>query len=206
MRLTKSKLKIQLSKLKEFEDPKLDLEQYPTPGDIAADILWNAHMLKDIEDRTIIDAGCGTGRFGIGALLLGAKFVYFIDIDIEALNILKQNLGQFSYSNYRIINRDFTKTRKTGLEQIDTIIQNPPFGTKQEHADRLFLLKAFRLAPVIYSLHKTASGRFIEAIIRDNDYERTHYWEYSFDLKQTQKFHKRKIHRIDVGCWRLRKT
>ncbi|MCK4670487.1 MAG: methyltransferase [Nanoarchaeota archaeon] len=207
MPITKTKLKIQLSKLGEFKQPKLNLEQYPTPGNIAATILWNAFMLGDIEDKIILDAGCGTGRFGIGALLLGAKFVYFVDIDKKALTILKENLKQHKFKNYQIINKDIKSIKKTDFKKkLQTIIQNPPFGTKKEHADKLFLEKAFKLCDRIYSMHKLTTKAFLNAIVKDSKFKVTHYWDFFFELKQTQAFHKRKIYRIDVACWRLKKT
>jgi putative methylase len=206
MQMNKTRLKVQLSKLKEFSQPKLMLEQYPTPGDISAAILWNAFMLGDIEDKVILDAGCGTGRFGIGSLILGAKFVYFIDIDKEALNILKENLKLFKFKNYKIINKDISKIKKSELKKIDTVIQNPPFGTKKAHADKLFLETAFKFSDTIYTMHKIESKEFINAIAKDNSFHVTHYWDYFFELKQTQMFHKRKIYRIDVACWRLKKV
>ena len=88
--ITKSKLAIQLSKLKVFETAKIKLEQYPTDSEIAADILWNAFMQHDIEGKVIADLGAGTGVLGIGALLLNAKKVCFVEKDKEAVKLLKE--------------------------------------------------------------------------------------------------------------------
>ena len=77
--MKKSKLAIILSKFETFKEPKAELEQYPFDGQSASEMLWNACQLGDIEGKKIGDLGCGTGILGIGALLLGAKFVYFID-------------------------------------------------------------------------------------------------------------------------------
>ncbi len=44
---------------------------------------------------------------------------------------------------------------------VDVVIQNPPFGTKEQHADCEFLKKAFELAPVIYSFHKNSTKNYI---------------------------------------------
>lgn len=41
--------------------PKVELEQYTTPAKIAADLLWNAHALGDIEGLKVVDLACGTG-------------------------------------------------------------------------------------------------------------------------------------------------
>ena len=62
-----------LSGLKGFDEAKVRLEQYPTDGETAADILWNMYILGDIDGKVIVDLGAGTGILGIGAGLLGAK-------------------------------------------------------------------------------------------------------------------------------------
>lgn len=199
--LTKSGLAIELSRLQDFEANILQLEQYSTPSEIAADLIWKAHMLGDIKGKIILDPACGPGFLGIGCLLLGAKKVIFLDIDENSLGVLKNNLKKLDIkkSQYEIVNQDIKDYGK----KAEVIIQNPPFGTKKEHADRIFLEKAFSVAPVIYSMHKVESKGFIQQLSKERGYRITHYWEYDFQLKATQKFHKRKIHRIKVGCWRL---
>ena len=51
---SKSELAVELSKLKVFGKSELLLEQYPTPGEIGADLLWNAHFLGDIKGKIIL--------------------------------------------------------------------------------------------------------------------------------------------------------
>src|SRR3989344_9379113 len=93
-KITKSGLAIELSKLKVFESPKVRQEQYPTDSEIAASVLWNAYILGDLEGKVIADLGCGTGILGIGALLLGAKEVLFVDSDEKALERAKNSLSK----------------------------------------------------------------------------------------------------------------
>ncbi len=70
--MRKKQLEIFLSNLKEMEDPDMFEEQYTTPGDIAAEIALFAYHRRDIEGKTVIDLGAGTGRLGIASLLLGS--------------------------------------------------------------------------------------------------------------------------------------
>ena len=91
MKLNKKSLAIFLSKLKKQESVSASLEQYPTDSDSAAHILWHAYMSGDIEDKVVADFGCGNGIFGIGALILGAKKVYFVDIDKNSIEVAKKN-------------------------------------------------------------------------------------------------------------------
>ena len=50
---------------------------------------WLTH--EDLQDKVVIDYGCGSGILGIAALLLGARQVYAVDIDPQAVLATKQN-------------------------------------------------------------------------------------------------------------------
>ena len=200
---SKSQLAIALSKLEVFARPKPSLEQYPTDSEIAGDILWTASMMKDIEGKTVADLGCGTGTLGIGALLLGAEKVIFIDKDPEALDVLKHNLASVGIEeSFDIIESDI----KDLHDKVDIVIQNPPFGTREDHADKKFLEKAIEIADTIYSFHKTSTASFVKTFTKDQGFELTHRFDFDFPLKQTMEQHKKKIHRIKVTCFRLEKN
>ena len=200
--ITKSKLAIILSKINQFENPDPRLEQYPTDSEIAADMLWKANMLGDIKGKIIADNGCGTAILGLGCLLLGAKKVYFIDIDKAALKIAKKNIkNDYRGKNYSITNRKIEETKI----KADVVVQNPPFGSQKRHADRVFLEKAFQ-APVVYSFHIAETRAFIKKYAEDRDMSVTHYWKYSFPLKKSMKFHSKRRVSIDIGCFRFMKS
>ena len=205
---SKSSLAILLSKLRVFETPKLKSEQYTTDSEIAADVLWQAYYLKDIENRIIADLGSGTGILGLGALLLGAKKVFFIENDKNSIRTAKENLrfleeetGTKLTEKAIFLNQNINNFN----EKVDTVIQNPPFGTKQKHADKIFLEKAFSLAKIIYSFHKLETERFVNSISKNNAFEVTHLWKFDFPIKAIYSFHRKRIQRIKVGCWRMEK-
>jgi putative methylase len=198
--VSKSGLAIVLSRLKQFENPKASLEQYSTDSEIAADMLWFAYMNQDIEDKKIADLGCGPGIFGIGALKIGAKFVYFVDKDDYAIKTTKENLD--IEKNLEIIKLDVSEFDK----KVDTVLMNPPFGTKIKHHDKVFLQKAVSCSNVIYSIHKITSKGFIEAFSKDNGFKLTHIIPYKMALSRTMKFHKKNKVFIEVACFRLQKV
>jgi putative methylase len=204
--LTKSGLGIVLSELKDFKKHDLMFEQYSTPPEIAADVLWNAYMNGDIDGKIIIDAACGPGYLGIGALLLGAKKVFFVDKSEDAVEILKENI-KFIYDKYDSFIMKRSEIILSDIKDFDgkadVVLQNPPFGTKEKHADKLFLEKAFSNAGIAYSFHKTTTKKFVEAIAKDSGFRITHLWRYDFRIKAIHKFHEKKSMMVDVTVFRL---
>jgi putative methylase len=204
--VTKSGLAIKLSKLPVFIKGNLTLEQYPTDSEIAAESLWAAYMNGDIEDKIIADLGAGTGILGIGALELGAKFVYFVEKDKTVIEQLEANLANYDKKNYAIINSDISDFKPSKGVEIDTVIMNPPFGTKKKHSDREFLIKAFSLSNKVYSFHKTSTSGFIESISSSSGFRIVIKKDFEFPLKQTYSFHKSKIKRIEVSLFYMAKN
>jgi putative methylase len=203
--ITKSRLAIILSKLNLFIRGNILLEQYPTDSEIAAESLWIVYMNGDIEGKVIVDLGAGTGILGIGALELGAKFIYFVEKDKKAIEQLETNLAIYNKINYAIIDSDISdfdisNTYKS-MEKIDTIIMNPPFGTKEKHSDREFLIKAFSLCDKIYSFHKTTTSAFVESFSAGSGFRIVIKKDFEFPLKHTYSFHKSKIKRIEVSLF-----
>jgi putative methylase len=207
---TKKQLAIILSQLKGFKDPKTRLEQYEIDSEIAAEIVWNAFYRREIKGKIIADLGCGTGILGLAVLLMEAKKVFFVDIDENAVDVAKENL-KFLEEKFDVNLAGKAKFIVEDVdffdEKVDIVIENPPFGIKGEkHADKVFLEKAFKIGGVVYSFHKAESKKFIDAVAQDNGFNVEGYWEFSWPLKHTMKFHKKKIEHIPVGCWRLVKN
>ena len=204
--ITKSGLAVVLSQLKNFEEPKVRQEQYFMDSEIAASVLWNAYLLKDIEGKEIADLGCGTGVLGIGALMLGAKHAFFVDSDEKALQTAKDNISKVKSEGYELGEAEFICSDIGKLEiKADTIIQNPPFGTKIRHNDIFFLQKALQTVDVVYSFHKSETLGFLRKFAAKNNAEITHVFDFKFPIKASFSFHPRQIHRINVSCLRLKK-
>lgn len=205
-RQTKKGVAMLLSALKGFKQPKVKAEQYITDPETAADALWSAYMQGDIEGKTIADLGSGTGILGIGALLLGAKRVFFVEKDEEAMNACGENYEAMKKNPFVRGEAVFILSDISGFsEKADTAIQNPPFGTRDKHADREFLAKAFETAPAVYSFHKSSTESFVRTFSDGNGFRVTHKVDFAFPLKKTQDYHTRRIHRIEVSLFRMEK-
>jgi len=184
-------------------------------SEVAAILLWKMMLNSEIEDRIIVDLGAGTGILGIGALLLGAKHVIFVDVDSKMkteieknIEILNENWEIDVEGRWNFVCKDVKEFQLD--EKIDKteviVLMNPPFGTRNKHLDKVFLEKAMELTHSIYTMHKTSTKVFIEALCRDNNLDI--YWleDTSFPIKNTMQQHTKKIERIEVSLFNLRKN
>lgn len=183
-------LEIALSRLSSFDSPKAALEQWQTPGRIAAEILFDVAKHGDL--TTVADFGCGTGIFAIGAALLGAKVVA-IDIDPEAVDVAKNNAVAAGVEvDFRVGDVfDFS-------EHVHCVIQNPPFGTVTEKLDTAFLKHALSVGDAVYTLHAHPSANFINRI---HAHSIEFLATYDFPLRAVRPFHGK--HSVACDLWRL---
>lgn len=195
-----------LGDLEDFVQPKVELEQYATRPHIAARILHTIHShFDDLDGRVVLDLGCGSGVFLIGASLLGAGSCIGVDIDASALEICSRNCRQFEVDNVDLMCSDAASWFPRAADDrgrpplVDVVITNPPFGTKNNQGvDMMFLRRALAVAgTAVYSLHKTST--------RDHIVKKAAEWkvkmevlaELRFDLPATYTFHRRKC--VDVA-------
>jgi putative methylase len=202
----KRHLEMILQKIPPHKSPKVHLEQYTTPANIAADILWNAYSLGDIMDKKIVDLGCGTGILAIGAALLGAEKVIGIDIDPDTIKIAELQSSKFGVDD---ITEFISMDVQDVIQKADTVIQNPPFGAQKagtKNADRLFIKKATEIAPVIYSFHIKETEEFVENFFDSLGGSTTYKFYYSFNIPKIYDFHQKEKINIDVVVLRIEKA
>jgi len=146
-----------------FRNPKMHYEQYITPPEIAAQCLWVAKGDGNIIGKTVLDLGCGTGTLTVGAALLGAAHVIGVDADSECLATALDNSDELS--NVSLVQFEVTPTssfKSLIRGHVDTVITNPPFGTKtQAHADTMFVTAALEVANIVYSMHLSTNRDFL---------------------------------------------
>ena len=202
-RWTKKRLAVELSHLDGFSEVSVELEQYATPSEIAAEWVWNAVFLGDIAGKVILDAACGPGVLGCGALLMGAKQVYFVDKSPEALELARKNVNTLAEA-YEIGKSEFLCMDITQFTvPVEVVIQNPPFGTQVRHHDKLFLEKAFTVGKTVYSMHKATTVVFVEAIVKDYGFMLTNRWDYDFRIGMSLPWHTQEVYIVKVTLWRM---
>ncbi len=201
MLLNKKKLELMLQRCEPFTRPRLMLEQYATPASLAAELLMLACLKGDILEKVVFDLGCGTGRLGIGAALLGAKRVVCVDTDSEALSAARRNAEKFALDNIEFILADVRDISG----RAETVVQNPPFGVHVRGADRWFLEKALQVAAVVYSIHKRETREFVHRYVRTLGARVEEVLERRFELPRSYPFHRKERKFIDVDIYRIRR-
>jgi len=205
-RMKLKELECHLQEVDEFEKPKILLEQYPTRPHIAACMIHTmASTFDDVEDRSILDLGCGSGVLTIGCVMLGAATVLGLDLDPDALDTCQQNLEAFDIDNVDLVNGNVTDADMILRQKFEVVVMNPPFGTKHNKGlDLLFLEKGIKLATrAVYSLHKTST--------REHVLKKGEAWgtkpqvvaELRYDLPATYKHHKKASVDIEVDFIRF---
>ncbi|UTB33213.1 MAG: METTL5 family protein [Methanobacterium sp. ERen5] len=201
----KRQLEMTLQDISPHKNPRVELEQYSTPSVIAADLLWNAMAIGDIEGLKLADLGCGTGIFTIGAALLGANEVVGVDTDSEAVFMAETESSKRNLENTRFVVSEITDF----TEEVDTVIQNPPFGAQKSNkttADVIFLDKALEISPVVYSFHLKKTLNFLLKFVAERNAVVSHKFEYKFPIPKIYDFHTRESVEVEVVVLRIEKN
>lgn len=213
MRISKRELISIIQNTESFNNPKIQLEQYCIDANCAVDILYYAGFENnDINNALVIDLGAGTGRLSIASAFFNAKYIISVDIDIEALNILKKNIHNLGLSQivfpicadiefFCISYRNLSK-----IKQITTIM-NPPFGVQTRFADRFFLKKAFEFSDIVYSIHLANEkvNKFISTYINNLGWKIDNILPFTMILEKKFPFHTQKTKKIEVDIYRFLK-
>lgn len=200
--MSRKELEIYLDRLERFENPDELAEQYPTPSNVAANLLWNLNLDAGFQDKTVIDLGAGTGILGIGAGMLGAKHVHFIDYDGSALKTAKKNaeiLPDDVETTFTLNSVQHFNPKQT----YDYALINPPFGTRNKGIDTAFLQKGCEAAHTVLSMHKTTTRVYIAKKARSFGKQILNEHHVRFPLAKTLNHHREHQKFIDVSAFIL---
>ncbi|MGC8617901.1 MAG: METTL5 family protein [Thermoplasmata archaeon] len=191
-------MEIELSKLKRMAIRDSRLEQYPTPPDIAATMLYRALGDGCLRDKIVADLGCGNGIFAIGALMLGARKAYGIDSDEDAIIVARENSEQFG-DRIILTTEDVAEFNVP----VDTILMNPPFGSQKRNADIPFIEKALEYSKDFYIVLNYKAGDFLENVIEGKG---EILWEEDMEIPvaHSYEFHRKEIKMIKAKMSRVR--
>merc|ERR1712179_271088 len=86
---------------------------------------------------------------------MGAHFVHGFGIDQDALAVFQTNLEDFEMDNVDLVNIDVTDLGPDWKQRVDTVVMNPPFGTKHNKGlDMKFYRLAWKWPPEL-CIHST---------------------------------------------------
>ncbi|MFB6190849.1 MAG: METTL5 family protein [Candidatus Nanohaloarchaea archaeon] len=188
----KAELAQKLSRLEGFEDPKIQLEQYVTPPQLAADMVHAAYMQGDIEGKRVVDLGTGTGILAVGAALAGAEKVVAVEKDSEALEVALENARDAGVES--VI--EFVEKDVEDFEgSFDTCVMNPPFSVHSELLED-FYRAAFSVADAVYALGPRDDS--IKEFAREHGHEVLGAEDYSIGLESSYGFHTEEVRETGI--------
>lgn len=158
------------------------------------------YVYDDVRDKLVADLGCGTGRLGIGAIMLGSIGLVGVDIDPTALSVAVENARDAGVEDSCHWIAGEISSIHTAF---DTVIMNPPFGTRNRHLDVIFLSEAMRLAGTVYSLHKSSTRRFMTDFIKRHGGDISTLIQLEVDIPQMFSFHERAHRSVTVDLYRI---
>ena len=198
----KHDLAIKLQAVNSHHAPEIILEQYTIPADLAAEILFRAcYEFADIEGKTVVDLGTGTGRLALGASMLGGGYVVGVDLDLRALEVAAATCKRLGLEIEWIL-AEVETLRGT----VDTVVMNPPFGTKRPHADIDFLQTALRIGRVVYSIHKSSTRKHLERWFREHAQSSKRIMTTRMEIPHQFSFHRKKRAYVDVDVFRVARS
>jgi len=202
--MRKKQLEIILSQLIPRPRSRLLWEGYPLDAKSAAEMVYIASQVNDdIHGKSVIDLGCGSGVLAISASLLGAAWVVGVDIDKAAIEAARFNAEKMSVDVDLVIG-------DIGCiyGHFDTVLMNPPFGSRRRGADVQFLKKSLEISNVVYSLHKRGDTvrSFLRRKIETLEGTIDRIYEMEIVIPRIFDFHRKRLYQVKVDLYRILKS
>ncbi|MHA1448759.1 MAG: METTL5 family protein [Candidatus Hodarchaeales archaeon] len=187
-----------------FINPSTKYEQYTSTSHILKHLHGKIHQY--IENKNIIDLGCGTGVISVFCSLIGAKKVLGIDIDDQ--NVIQgQEFARkyhFSNINWLIAPIEFLNFKRFQLScSFTTVITNPPFGAWRRGIDIRFVQIGLRIANNVISFHKhhKKTRPLLNRVAEESGFSCDIILSEKLILEKTMKFHKLEKYPVDIDIY-----
>lgn len=186
----------------------VELEQYSTPGDLAARWLFDILRAGDLNESTrVVDLGAGNGVLGIGAALLGAARVVLVEADEQACATARDAVAGIGVQDVvevscASVDDSWANEWPSDID-VNLVIMNPPWGVQTPRADRPFIEAALAsTADRIHLLH-SADATHPAAMASDAGWETEVLLEAEFRLPAAYAHHTKRAVNTPVRCWRF---
>lgn len=199
-------LAMQLSSLTPHPCQSIELEQYPTEGNLAAAWLTKIDIGDGFEGKHVLDLGAGNGVLGIGAAFLGAKHVTMVECDAMTVEVLQENVRNVDGMAMCTILESRVEGRPLAVEvPVDMAIMNPPWGVQTKRADRAFFETIFAMQiPLIHFIHSIEAEHLLP-LAYENGYELHSIYQDDFRLPPAYAHHSKNKASTRIRCYRLEK-
>ncbi len=177
--MNKTAVKQKLSELKGFENSRIELEQYLTPAELAADIVYTCYMQGH---KTVVDLGTGTGILAIGADLLNMD-VTAVEVDRDALSTAEENAAKVGASP-NFVRKDVTSFNG----KFDAVVMNPPFNVQSDEGLK-FWRKALEIGDNVYGLAGKGFSTRLKRLCDEYNHELIAREAYKIGLPASYEFH-----------------
>ena len=134
---------------------------------------------QDLTNKVVIDYGCGSGILGIAALLLGARQVYAVDIDPQAVLATNQNAARNQVDDrlQAFLPEDFNNYwQQNDVKPVDVMVAN------------ILAKPLIGLAPYFATLMAPESRIVLAGLIESQTEQVTEAYQPYFDLDPKHAF------------------
>ena len=199
-------LAMRLSSLHPHPCHSVELEQYPTEGNLAAAWLTKIDLGDGFAGKNVLDLGAGNGVLGIGAAFLGAKHVTMVECDAGTVEILQQNVKDVEGEAMCTVLEATVNGSPLRLDAtIDMVIMNPPWGVQTPRADRVFFETIFAMEiPLVHFIHSIDAEHLLP-LAKVNGYELHSIYQDDFRLPAAYAHHSKNKASTRIRCYRLEK-
>ncbi len=179
--------------------PDPGLEQYTTPGDIAARLAATIAVRAGL-DHAFLDLGAGTCRLSAPLLLLGAEAVVAVDADARLAPLCMRALEGLGAADRVVYLVARVAAGRGPLRAFPgVVVTNPPFGVQRRGADREILEYAFSLGPWrVYAILKSGNEDFHRRLAGRWGYTLRVLYRESFPIPAEMMHHRSRIRRVLV--------